>query len=54
MVTAFCHRPDCAAPILGEPVTDPEDLMGREFCRDECLTAAAEASHGAMAAREKD
>jgi len=43
----------CESPILGEPVTDPDDLMGREFCGDDCLTTASEASHGAFAARER-
>jgi hypothetical protein len=44
----------CESPILGEPVTDPEDPLGREFCRDDCLDSAAESSHGAFAARERD
>ena len=47
-----CHR--CEEPVTGTPVKDPDDLMGREFCSDGCLTTAAEASHGAMAARERD
>lgn len=35
----------CESPILGEPVTDPDDLTGRVFCSRDCLTAAAEASY---------
>jgi hypothetical protein len=35
----------CELPILGEPVTDPDDPTRREFCREACLTDAAEASH---------
>lgn len=43
MVTTFCHRIDCATPITGTPVTDPEDRAGRRFCSPECLEAEAEA-----------
>ena len=43
----------CENPILGDPVTDPDDLMGRQFCSEECLTDEAERTHGAMAAREE-
>ena len=37
-----CAR--CEEPVTGTPVTDPDDLMGREFCREECRDASAEAS----------
>ena len=43
-----CYRASCENPILGEPVTDPDDLMGRQFCSEECLTDEAERTHGAM------
>lgn len=43
MVTTFCHRIDCAAPVTGTPVTDPEDRAGRRFCSPECLEAEAQA-----------
>jgi hypothetical protein len=46
-----CAR--CQEPITGTPVTDPEDPLHRKFCREECLDSAAEASHGAFAARER-
>ena len=41
----------CQEPVTGTPATDPGDPLGREF-HDECLTAAAEASHGAFAGTE--
>ena len=44
----------CENPILGEPVTDPGDPTGEEFCGPDCVTTAAESSHGAFAARERD
>jgi hypothetical protein len=44
-----CDRAGCESPILGEPVTDPEDPKGREFCSEGCLDSAAEASRGAFA-----
>ncbi len=44
-MTTFCHRIDCAAPITGTPVTDPDDRAGRRFCSPECLTAEAEAGY---------
>ena len=37
----------CESPVLGEPVTDPEDRAGRVFCSDGCLTGEAERTHGA-------
>ena len=37
----FCHR--CELPILGTPVTDPDDPLDRKYCRDECRDADAEA-----------
>ena len=46
MVTTFCHRIDCATPVAGTPVTDPEDRAGRRFCSPECLTAEAELRYG--------
>jgi hypothetical protein len=42
----------CELPILGEPVTDPDDPLHREFCSGDCLTTASEVSCGAMAAIE--
>jgi hypothetical protein len=42
----------CESPILGESVKDPDDPTGEEFCGDDCLTTAAEASHGAFAGTE--
>jgi hypothetical protein len=42
----------CGKPVLGEPATDPDDPRHREFCSEDCLTAEAERSHGAMAAIE--
>lgn len=38
-----CHRINCAAPITGTPVTDPDDPLNRQWCSEECLTAEAEA-----------
>lgn len=35
----------CELPVLGEPVTDPNDPTAREFCSDECRDSAAEASY---------
>ena len=36
-----CDR--CQDPITGTPVTDPDDLMGRKYCRDECRDDAGHA-----------
>jgi hypothetical protein len=35
----------CDSPVLGDPVTDPDDLRREEFCGPDCLTAAAEGSY---------
>jgi hypothetical protein len=35
----------CEKPILGEPVTDPDDPMGRLFCTGECRDGAAETAY---------
>jgi hypothetical protein len=42
---AGCDRAGCDRPVLGEPITDPDDPMGREWCSEDCLTAEAEAWH---------
>jgi hypothetical protein len=42
----------CGKPILGDPVTDPDDPRHEEFCSEDCITTAAERSSGAMAAIE--
>lgn len=33
----------CEKPILGEPVTDPDDPTERRFCSEDCLDSAGEA-----------
>jgi hypothetical protein len=35
----------CESPILGDPVTDPDDPRHEEFCSGDCLTTAAERSY---------
>jgi hypothetical protein len=34
----------CEKPILGEPVMADDDPTGRQWCSEDCLTSAAEAS----------